>query len=368
MVDATLPQERCDFYVYVIFRSTGEPCYVGKGKGGRWQQHIKKSHNRRLARIYANAGGDLPIVKVRVGLTNSEACATEIAFISALGRLDLDTGGLVNLTAGGEGAPGWKATDETRAKMAAVRRGKKRTGETLARIRAVLLERNALMKGKSHSAEHKARIAAAGVGRQPTQETRNKLSKANRGKKKGPLTPEHKGKISLFQAGRKKSDETKAKMADASRRSMADPERRAKSILGAAAARAKKPISDYAIKMMAIPARGSPEHIAKIVAFHKGRKRSPETCEKIGAAHRGKKLTDEHRAKLSAARRGVPKSEAHKEKMRLRMLGERNPMHRSNAPDESESVTVAAPRARNHNRKASHESDDKQLCFFWKYG
>ena len=125
MVDDTLPQERCDFYVYVIFRPSGEPCYVGKGKGNRWKQHAKHSYNPNLKRIYANAGGDLPIIKFRDGLTDAEAIVLEMALIAAIGRKK-DGGPLVNLTDGGDGPIGMVLSAESRAKI-----GKAHTGKTL---------------------------------------------------------------------------------------------------------------------------------------------------------------------------------------------------------------------------------------------
>lgn len=129
MVDGTLAEERREFYVYVIFRPNGIPCYIGKGRKGRWKQHFKGSHNKRLRRVFAQSGGDLPIVKVRERLTNVEACAAEIALIRAVGRQDIGTGPLVNFTDGGEGLLGHIPTPETRSKRSAALTGRKRPPE-----------------------------------------------------------------------------------------------------------------------------------------------------------------------------------------------------------------------------------------------
>lgn len=60
--------------------------------------------------------------------------------------------------------------------------------------------------------------------------------------------------------------------------------------------------------------RMSPDAIAKVVAFHKGRKRSAETRAKMSAALKGKGVgrvvSEETRAKCSAIRKGKPASEA----------------------------------------------------------
>lgn len=125
-----------DFYVYVIFRPNGVPCYVGKGKGQRAQHHAKYSHSRHLRNIYKQAGGTLPLIKVREGLTDSDACIIETAFIAAIGRKDLGTGPLVNLCAGGQGLAGHVKTPETRAKLSAANKGKIVSPETVAKWRS----------------------------------------------------------------------------------------------------------------------------------------------------------------------------------------------------------------------------------------
>lgn len=155
MVATTLPQERSDFYVYAIFRQNGEPCYVGKGRGGRWKDHVRRSCNRHLASIYAKACGDLPIVKVREGLTDAEAMETEVALIAAIGRGNI--GPLVNQTDGGDGASGAIRSDETRAKMSVALSRHKKTAEHIENIAAP-------QRGRALSPEHVAR-AADGIRR-----------------------------------------------------------------------------------------------------------------------------------------------------------------------------------------------------------
>ncbi len=129
MVEANLPQERRDFYVYVIFRPDGTPCYVGKGQRDRWVAHARKSHNRALNAIYAAAGGSLPIIKVREGLTDPEACEIEMHIIVAIGRANLGEGPLVNLTDGGEGVAGYVPTEDHRNKVRLALAGRERPPE-----------------------------------------------------------------------------------------------------------------------------------------------------------------------------------------------------------------------------------------------
>lgn len=104
MADAGLP--RSDFYVYVIFRPNGVPCYVGKGRGKRDKFHeTKGSHNAHLNAIIRLAGGSLPTVRTRSGITESEAFETEMLLIHIIGR-EIVGGPLVNQSDGGEGPTG----------------------------------------------------------------------------------------------------------------------------------------------------------------------------------------------------------------------------------------------------------------------
>lgn len=136
-----------DFYVYVIFRPNGVPCYVGKGRRNRWEVHSLKTTrntNRHLSAIYKEAGGKLPIVKVRERLTDKEAIETEVALIRGIGR-HRHGGPLVNFTDGGEGHAGYEQSTETKAWRSEHMRGNKRaighrrtdfhhSPETIARI------------------------------------------------------------------------------------------------------------------------------------------------------------------------------------------------------------------------------------------
>lgn len=123
---------RSDFYVYVIFRPNGMPCYVGKGQKDRWKHHAKRTHSRRLAGIYAQAGGDLPVVKVREHLTEVQAIEAEVLLITVIGRGE--AGPLVNLTDGGEGLSGYDPPEAHRAKIRLALLGRKRPLEVCAAV------------------------------------------------------------------------------------------------------------------------------------------------------------------------------------------------------------------------------------------
>lgn len=145
------------YYVYVIFHKNGHPVYVGKGKGRRAEHHAKFSHSRHLKNLYKKYG-DLPLVKIRENLSEKEACETEIAFISAIGRRDLGTGPLVNLSNGGEGLSGHIKSKETREKISKAHKGRVKSPEECRRISAGL-------KGKKRSPESCAKQSKTMMGR-----------------------------------------------------------------------------------------------------------------------------------------------------------------------------------------------------------
>jgi hypothetical protein len=169
MADDALP--RSDFYVYVIFRPNGVPCYVGKGRGQRDQFHeVKGSHNPHLQAIFKLAGGVLPRIRFREGLTDKAALALEAVVIAAIGR-EIHGGPLVNQTDGGEGGGGIIRSAETRLKMSKAQRGKKLSTET----RLKLSYSQKLVK---HTPEWNAKVGSAHKGKPETPETRAKISAA----------------------------------------------------------------------------------------------------------------------------------------------------------------------------------------------
>lgn len=236
MVDATLPQERRDFYVYVIFRPDGTPCYVGKGRRDRWKAHVKRAKNRHLSAIYANADGNLPAVKIRENLIETDALATEIAVIAAIGR-ECRGGTLVNQTDGGDGTSGYnepksashraaisaalsgrKLTEEQRKSISAASKGRKLTEHH----KNALLRANTGRKRGALSDVVKGKISAANTGRKMSVESRKLMSLAGAGR---PKTEGHKAKIRQANLGRELTNETKNKMKDASRLRWTDAEK-----------------------------------------------------------------------------------------------------------------------------------------------
>lgn len=164
MVDPTIPQMRRDFYVYILFRPDGRPCYVGKGCGKRDKKHEKYgSHNPHLSAIIKNAGGSLPAVRFRDGISDAEAHSLERLLIAAIGR-EIHGGPLVNQTDGGEGVSGAVRSPETLARMSAAQMGKKASRETK---RKHSLSRT----GRIVAEKTKAKLRVTNGGKPPSQNT-----------------------------------------------------------------------------------------------------------------------------------------------------------------------------------------------------
>jgi hypothetical protein len=120
------------FYVYVYTdpRKPGlweygtlkfdfEPYYVGKGKGARYKRHVEQyqinsgnnPHKERKLKKIIGLGYDPTEFVVFVSPTDCESLAhqTEIDLIKKIGRHNLGTGPLCNLTDGGEGMANYQS-------------------------------------------------------------------------------------------------------------------------------------------------------------------------------------------------------------------------------------------------------------------
>ena len=164
-----VPYNSQDFYVYVLLRPNGVPCYVGKGHGDRYR-FMYRYHNPHLRRIIANAGGSIESIKLRERLSEPQAFAFERALIAMLGR-ERFGGILVNDTDGGDGPSGYVPSEEQRAQWSANRKGRKRTAETNAK-------QSAIFKGRIMTPEHVAKIAKAHTGMKRSEEARANMRAA----------------------------------------------------------------------------------------------------------------------------------------------------------------------------------------------
>ena len=173
------------YYTYAYLREDGTPYYVGKGKEDR---------------IYSTCRRNTPpkdksrIIFLKQNLTEEEAFKHEIYMIAVLGRKDLGTGILRNLTDGGEGLSG--PSPETRSKLSAAQKGennpfygKTHSLETRAKQSAEM-KGNTNRKGKTHSPETRAKQSAVkkgennpNYGKTHSPEARAKMSKNSKWKR-----------------------------------------------------------------------------------------------------------------------------------------------------------------------------------------
>ena len=241
-----------EFYIYALLdpRKEGlfryghwvfhfEPFYIGKGKGNRAQHHLmncslsSKSHKNNKIKAIKFAGLEPIILIKKRNLTEKQALNTEVSLIDKIGRSNLKTGPLTNLTDGGEGTSGKITTDECKAKLSAAAKAKpkeywlaqrqlrnpvptkkeKARRKTFSKIRSGIKQSEELIakrvearSGYKHSEETKRKISSSSTGRRLTEEHKAKLRAANLGFKVAEKTKE---KIRQGLIGRKQTEQHK---------------------------------------------------------------------------------------------------------------------------------------------------------------
>ncbi len=120
-------------------------------------------------------GGAKPVLKIVESGTGPGWADAERRWIA---HFRAEQAPLTNLTDGGEGAPGYIPSAETRAKMSAVHRGRRNSDDAIARSAAGL-------RGRKQSPGHVAKLAAARRGRVPVAAI-EAARKAVTGRKQSP--------------------------------------------------------------------------------------------------------------------------------------------------------------------------------------
>ena len=165
------------YYCYVYYDTDWSPYYVGKGS---W----KRSHSRTDGVVIP----DKKFIQVFKFEYEWQAHECEIELI-AFWKRKIDGGLLNNISFGGPGCRGFKHSEEHKKRM------------------------SELFKGKTLSKETRTKIGNA--NRNPTTETRKKMSDVKKGKK---LTSEHRQKMSESHKGKKHSAKARINMSEAAKK------------------------------------------------------------------------------------------------------------------------------------------------------
>ncbi len=223
------------WYIYSLTDPrTGTVRYVGKTKNVRRRllQHIteatRKTGSYRLhwIRSLLSSGMTpaLSVLETGEGAGWQEAEQRWIASFRAAGAE------LVNGTAGGEGGA---LTAEVKKKIGDARRGKPLSAAHRAALSRGWKHRgpmstetkekmSASLRGRKHSAEHIAKVAAANRGRKFSAEVCARMSAAHLGKKLPPRSAEWRAKIAAAHRGKGLSAEIRAKISATKRRQWAE--------------------------------------------------------------------------------------------------------------------------------------------------
>jgi hypothetical protein len=135
---------------------TNQPFYIGIGKTTK--RAYSKNDRSVLWNRYVNKYGKIVEI-LHENLSWEECCNLEIFYIKKYGRLNNNTGILVNLTNGGDGIKGYSHTEETR--------------EFLRKLKT----------GSKLSESHKKAILKANIGRKHSEHSLKKMSESQLGEK-----------------------------------------------------------------------------------------------------------------------------------------------------------------------------------------
>jgi hypothetical protein len=232
-------------YEYLGYRFEYLPIYIGKGKGKRKLDHLRKTSNKIFQNKIAywkRHGIDPIIIDLHGDLSESDAWEIEKTLIKSIGRFDLGFGPLLNLTDGGEGPSNrtphnkgikglYHTSEETKAKLKTILTGKPKPDGHGTKVS------NAL-KGKPKSPEHRRKLSEANKGKVSpnkgkkdlhsseslqranekrlkywTEEKRKEIGDRYRGRK---LSETHKQNLAaaMEKARKPHSEETKLKMSE----------------------------------------------------------------------------------------------------------------------------------------------------------
>lgn len=272
------PNTRSTSIYWLVDTRTNRPFYCGKTVlplSTRLTQHkYEAAHGNRKVHAKVRECGDHVRIHLMETVPPGEDWGErEKRWIYLLRQTQFET---YNSANGGAGVPGRITSDETKARLSALFKGKfTHTVETRAKLSAIGM-------GRKRSRESVEKGRAKMLGRKLTPEQHAALRERNKMLFAGPRGDELRAIISRRRKGIPVSEETRAKLSAAHRgRKHTD------------ATKEKLRIANTGRKMSA-------EAIAKSATARTGQKRTPEQRARMSATHKGKKWTQAQRDAIPA--------------------------------------------------------------------
>jgi len=216
--------EKC--YVYEHWRLDRDECFyvgIGSNPGRAHSRHGRNRHWHAIVSKLARENSTYEVRIVESGISWDRACEIEIERIAFWRYHNID---LANICAGGRGAVGMRHSEETRKKISQSK--KNPSAETRAKISASRQgfkhseETKQKLRGKTLTEEQKAKITLSLIGNKRTlglklsEDTKAKLSEAKKGDKNNFYGKTHseESRLKIKQARAKQvfTEETKEKL------------------------------------------------------------------------------------------------------------------------------------------------------------
>lgn len=231
------------FYVYEHWRPDKDVCfYVGKGSGKRAHDMCigRNRYHKNVQAKLARTGFCVEVRLVAQALTEREAFDIEIERIAFWRSVGVK---LANITSGGDGASGHKRSAADRKKLSKAAKRRVKNPKYIEKLRAATTRSWAENPGRRENQSRAMKDRPKRKTGPPSAETRAKISAANMGRKGIARTPEQRAAVSAKLKGRVFSEEHCAKISAAKKGVRASPEHRA------AMAVAARPIPDWIREM-----------------------------------------------------------------------------------------------------------------------
>lgn len=304
------PQAPLTVYIYTLADPrTGEVRYVGKTIDlkvrvkGHLKQDKHNSHKRNWVRSLTKEGLK-PVIEMLEVFENSDDNDWQDAERFWIETLRFLGCRLTNMESGGVG--GKSPSIETRYKMSEARKGMKLSAEHRAKIGKAGMGRkhsegfSVKMRGRIISEETREKLRKASSGRKHSEATRLKISQV---KKVSQKSKDALAKLASLNTGRKGTTATRLKLSELRRGRKLSKETRANMSL---AQKANKLAHEALARCWKLNL-GRPlteKHRTSISIAKKGMKHTLEALAKMSKTRKGRKPSDASRAKMSASQRG----------------------------------------------------------------